>query len=114
MNADHKVCTYCNQEKPIFEFPKHYATKDKLDSRCKQCKSKQNKILKEIKKLAPEKPAVCDCCKKPTDKWRCDHDHTTNKFRGWLCDNCNTGIGKLGDSLSSLMYAVRYLENTSN
>lgn len=38
-----------------------------------------------------------------------DHDPETHTFRGWLCQNCNTGIGKLGDNLEGLLEAVRYL-----
>lgn len=38
-----------------------------------------------------------------------DHDHATGKFRGWLCHQCNTGIGKLGDSIAGLKRALRYL-----
>lgn len=43
-----------------------------------------------------------------------DHDHTTNRVRGLLCVNCNTGLGKLGDSVSSLIKAVRYLNDHSH
>lgn len=38
-----------------------------------------------------------------------DHDHDTNKFRGWLCWQCNTGLGLLGDTLVGLMKAVQYV-----
>ncbi len=40
-----------------------------------------------------------------------DHDPVTHKFRGWICQNCNTAIGKLGDNLAGLMAAVHYLSN---
>ena len=40
-----------------------------------------------------------------------DHDPQTNKVRGLLCSNCNTGLGKLGDNIVGLRRAVRYLEH---
>ena len=39
-----------------------------------------------------------------------DHDHTTNKFRGWLCYQCNSAIGNLGDSIKGLTRALEYLK----
>ncbi len=39
-----------------------------------------------------------------------DHDHETNKVRGLLCRNCNTGIGLLGDNIKGLEKAIKYLE----
>jgi hypothetical protein len=38
-----------------------------------------------------------------------DHDHKTGKFRGWLCQSCNVGLGHLGDSIASLQSAIAYL-----
>jgi hypothetical protein len=37
-----------------------------------------------------------------------DHDHETGEVRG-LCLNCNTGIGKLGDSAEICLNAAIYL-----
>jgi hypothetical protein len=38
-----------------------------------------------------------------------DHDHTTGKIRGLLCNCCNTGLGMFEDSVEALTRAVRYL-----
>lgn len=39
-----------------------------------------------------------------------DHDHDTGAVRGVLCHACNTGIGKLGDSIEGLERALEYLK----
>lgn len=56
-------------------------------------------------------PTLCECCGKHPGKRgiHLDHCHKTGKFRGWLCVNCNTGIGKLGDSIEGLLTAIAYL-----
>lgn len=38
-----------------------------------------------------------------------DHDHDTNVVRGLLCNECNMGIGKLGDNPVRVAAAARYL-----
>lgn len=38
-----------------------------------------------------------------------DHDHTTGKVRGALCNHCNWGIGQFKDSLVLLQGAISYL-----
>lgn len=40
-----------------------------------------------------------------------DHCHDTEKVRGLLCQNCNTGIGLLKDSSDILLKATLYLTN---
>lgn len=104
-----KTCIYCNISKSFDEFPKHIHYKDNLDSRCKECIKEHAKIRNELRKFAPNKPEVCECCHKATDKWVLDHNHSNNTFRGWLCDKCNTGIGKLGDNIEGLTNALNYL-----
>ena len=105
-----KTCIYCNSEKPESEFPRHSLYKDNLDMRCRECIKKHKKIRKQLHKDAPLRPKVCQCCGKTPRKWCLDHDHKTDKFRGWICDKCNTGIGKLGDDLKGVKKAVKYLE----
>jgi hypothetical protein len=113
-----KTCIYCNEEKAFSEFQKHLSRFDGHDGRCKSCIRKRINTVKEIRKTAPQMSLVCDCCgKKPGDVGNhkkinlcLDHDTTTDTFRGWLCSQCNTGIGLLGDDLESVMRAVNYLK----
>lgn len=53
---------------------------------------------------------VCDCCSKFSSRLVFDHDHKTGAYRGYLCDSCNTGLGKLGDSVEGLTQALNYLQ----
>jgi hypothetical protein len=56
---------------------------------------------------------VCAICKRSKSGgrrgWSTDHDHETGAVRGILCNNCNTGLGLLGDNLAALLAAVSYL-----
>jgi hypothetical protein len=40
-----------------------------------------------------------------------DHNHLTGKGRGWLCPDCNSGIGLLGDNPRILDAAAAYLRS---
>ncbi len=60
-------------------------------------------------------PAECEICGKTCTRntvLSLDHSHETGAFRGWLCNKCNTGLGKLGDNLTGLKRAVDYLTKT--
>lgn len=59
-------------------------------------------------------PDACECCgeRRGAKRLHVDHCHKTKAFRGWVCLKCNTGIGKLGDSLEGLLKAVAYLRAT--
>jgi hypothetical protein len=56
-------------------------------------------------------PSLCECCGAPPGRkgMALDHCHKTGIFRGWLCFNCNSAIGKLGDNLPGVLRAVAYL-----
>lgn len=62
-------------------------------------------------------PDACECCGKTVEEngkaLALDHCHDTNEFRGWLCNNCNTAIGKLGDNLPGVMRAAGYLRGAA-
>jgi len=49
-------------------------------------------------KLAGRPRAIhCDCCNEYVGRTVWDHCHTTGKFRGWLCNRCNVGMGYVDD-----------------
>jgi hypothetical protein len=66
----------------------------------------------------------CECCGKsaeeltthysrhgnPISPWRLDHCHETSEFRGWLCMNCNSGLGKFYDDVGILRNAIEYIQ----
>lgn len=68
-----------------------------------------------------EQLGLCDICMKPEKRKSygkvhglcVDHCHSTGKVRGLLCSECNTGIGKLGDTIEGLEKALAYLKRTS-
>jgi hypothetical protein len=108
-----KRCKICEIKKPLEEFPKHRAHADRLDTRCKSCIKKGAIIIRNLKKTSPPAPELCECCGKESHdskSLRLDHCHDTQEFRGWLCDHCNTAIGRLGDDVEGLMMAVSYLK----
>lgn len=42
-----------------------------------------------------------------------DHNHSTLKDRGWLCHNCNSGLGHFDDNPQLLNSAIAYLERAN-
>ena len=67
----------------------------------------------------PPMSQYCDCCGRENTKvygkginFALDHhyDDAGNPiFRGWLCRQCNSGIGYLGDNVTGVFKAVDYL-----
>jgi hypothetical protein len=58
------------------------------------------------------RPEVCEICYRAPRKkaLAADHDHTTKKFRGWICDQCNIALGMVGDSVTILQSLIDYVK----
>lgn len=86
-----------------------------LGCRCDLCKTAARDYKRgraaALKSVTRPRGDSCECCDKVTSRLVLDHNHDSGLFRGWLCHTCNTGIGKLGDSLEGLERALRYLES---
>jgi hypothetical protein len=81
-----------------------------LHSVCRPCHGHRDVVLRRLRKLHPQPPAgtPCECCGR-IGRLCLDHDHTTDKFRGWLCYACNTAIGLLGDNTKGVTKVLTYL-----
>jgi hypothetical protein len=60
-------------------------------------------------------PFECPVCGKRTiagvtSKIVLDHNHITGTPRAWICDSCNTGIGRFKDDIALLQKAIKFLE----
>lgn len=51
----------------------------------------------------------CELCEVEIEKPHLDHCHETGKIRGWLCRNCNVGLGMFKDDTEILQKAIKYL-----
>lgn len=120
-------CNKCGENKPYYVFRPsalEFLRKEKGKSHgggnaisCKPCMSLYSKSKTIALRNAPPKPKgdyACDCCGKvvPNNKIHLDHDHANHTFRGWICRNCNTGLGSLGDNVEGLEQAIAYLRRT--
>ncbi|HOA46729.1 MAG: Hpy99I family type II restriction endonuclease [Paludibacteraceae bacterium] len=88
---------------------------------CTECRKAIDGVaLKKSKKnrmeaIRPEKFFICPICKKPsipyvTANLVIDHDHDTGNAREWICDSCNTGLGRFKDSIELMQEAIKYLK----
>ena len=80
---------------------------------CRPCHNRLGRVRHQLKKKhpAPAAGTPCTCCG-AVRKLHLDHCHRTDKFRGWVCSNCNTMIGLAGESIRGLENGIRYLERS--
>jgi len=132
-----KTCKRCDTEKEITEFSKgrsrgHHAwckpcmvtyqetykqKKGKEYFRNYRCMTLYGITLEEAEKLLESQGNTCALCKKEvqflpgfSNAAHIDHCHSSGKVRGILCGNCNTALGKLGDSVETIKNVLKYLE----
>jgi hypothetical protein len=128
----HKQCGVCGLTKSINEFYVSKRNKTGYRGECKQCSLEYHQKHPEVRRrcnlrkifgiTVEEYDAAlalqgkkCGCCgisvndKKPRN-FAVDHCHETGALRGILCRDCNLAIGFLGDNLSGIEKAIRYLE----
>ena len=103
-----KFCPRCKTEKSRDCFYKYSQDSSGLQPYCKDCGKQHSREVAAIRKTAPPRPTNCECCNKVDPKLFLDH--ADNKFRGWLCNACNAGIGSLGDNLEGVTKAIIYLK----
>jgi hypothetical protein len=122
---DYKICNICHCLKPTENFARNQNNKHGIIRRpsCQKCrtsidkrapKTKQAKLLEKQKPQTGD-PFVCPICRKRsivgiTAKIVADHDHHTGNIRAYICDSCNTGLGRFKNGENYLMNAVNYIK----
>ena len=115
----YKTCTKCGVTSREAKFS------SSTTGYCNGCNKEYMKRLYHLKKENPYPiDHRCDICGKSEDDlpvtfggrkatritpWRLDHCHETHTFRGFLCNNCNIGLGKFKDDPDILHNAIHYL-----
>lgn len=132
-------CPKCDTAKPISNFYRNRASRTGFNTYCKPCQNAANERSKAknpdrqkeydrrtwlkrrfgpdgmdtYERLMVEQGGVCAICGQACAsgmRLAIDHNHQTGKLRGLLCRDCNTSLGKFGDSVERLREAVAYLE----
>lgn len=55
---------------------------------------------------------TCEICGVGDVRIVLDHNHTTGKFRGWICNACNTALGHARDNVDTLYKMIDYLNRS--
>ena len=120
-----KVCNVCCKLLDTSMFSKNQNGKNNRSIRrpsCDNCRKIIDGVslsISEKKKWYKIKPQMeifeCPICKKKTipgltSKVVLDHDHKTGLGRAWICDSCNTGLGRFKDDIYILENAIKYLK----
>lgn len=139
VDAKLKWCPGCHKDRPKAAFYSNASQWDGFSSYCQDCtrqlareayrrnpvgvriqqrEAKYGLCEKKFAGLLHAQRGRCAVCRRkfsdlPSVKQYniyVDHDHRTGRVRGLLCCACNTGIGKLGDTIKGLERALHYLK----
>lgn len=122
IKEDKNRCIRCNLVKPLSQFRKSSHVNTGYLNTCKSCLSISQRAsvivrlygitINEYETLLQEQNNKCVVCHIDllNTKQCIDHDHTTGKVRGILCDSCNRGLGLLKDDPKILIRGARYIK----
>ena len=120
----HKVCNVCHRYLPVDSFSRNQTNLHGVVRRpsCKRCRTDIDKRAPksvQAKRKEQDRPQRGDAFRCPIcRKWRiagvtvkvvADHDHHTGNIRDFLCDSCNTGLGRFKNGEDYLSNAIAYL-----
>lgn len=121
-----KICNICHKLISTAEFAKNQNAKNNRSVRRPSCREYRKQLegvdinraekIKWSKSKPMYEPFECPICSKRTiagitSKVVLEHDHRSGKVRGWVCDSCNTGIGRFKDDRGLLKRAIKFIES---
>lgn len=120
-----KICNICHKLLDTTKFARNQNNIRRPVRRpsCQECRKtlegvsptpREKRKWLSAKPKPHNEPFECPICGKRTiagvsSKVVLDHDHRTGKVRGWICDSCNTGIGRFKDDTELMKRAIRYV-----
>ncbi|GAA7618051.1 hypothetical protein HpBhutan199_07740 [Helicobacter pylori] len=123
---DKKICNICHILKNTDSFEINQTdAKGRKTTRpsCRECRKNIDGVKlsstekKKMDEIAPPKGSVfiCPICEKRsivgvTANLVRDHNHDTGCGREWICDSCNTGLGRFKDNPKFLEKVIEYLK----
>ena len=120
-----KICNICHCLLPVSRYARNQTNKHGVVRRptCIACRTDIDKRApksgqaKQMEKSKPKKgaPFKCPICQKRsiagvTAKVVADHNHHTGDIRDFICDSCNTGLGRFKNGKDCLKDALAYIE----
>lgn len=124
-----KKCSGCHRL-PLFAFEQSAESRDGYASRCRKCArarrdqyqiadvgQRRNAQLKRLygvsldgfNLIVESQAGRCPICLRSDVKMVMDHDHSTGRNRGALCQECNFGLGHFKDNSDRMAAAIWYL-----
>lgn len=119
-----KICNVCHCLLPVESFARNQNNKHGVVRRpsCGRCRTNIDKRApksKQAKRMEKDRPQTgdmfqCPICRRRsiagiTAKVVADHDHHTGNVRDFICDSCNTGLGRFKNGNDYLQNAIDYL-----
>ena len=127
--SSEKRCPDCGEVKPLEAFCRNKRTRDGRAVYCKLCHNARNKETvqrlhgghrhyrlrdrygigaSEVAALIETQGGVCAICRR-NPAVQVDHNHSTTKVRGVLCDGCNGALGAFHEDRALILRAIAYL-----
>lgn len=104
-----------NNAEEIKKVKKQYTATHKKEIRNLNLKYAYGITIDQYEQMFNVQEGKCKICNKHQNELKqplsVDHNHTTNKIRGLLCQNCNTILGHAKDNIDILQKAINYLKN---
>lgn len=113
-------CHKCDEVQPVKNFT--VMASGEIKRTCSSCRNGNRKVVRDLRKdnPYPDDDYSCPICKRDMEEiskygqprlktWVLDHCHDTNTFRGYVCSNCNTGLGGFQDNADNVSRAYEYL-----
>lgn len=123
---EQKICNICHCLLPVSRFARNQRNKHGIVRRpsCDRCRTDIDKRApktsqaRQMEKNRPKKGEdfTCPICQKRsivgvTAKVVADHDRHTGNIRDFICDSCNTGLGRFKNGKNLLYNALSYVKD---